>query len=1224
MALARTENLRSNTSLLKSAVLILLLLLVPAICWASFSLTFQGLVETVNTGGSITLSSPAGVVLDTAGNLFIADTGHNQIVTVNAQGAASVLTITGLSPALSSPAGIAIDGSGNLYIADTGNSRIVKITPAGSGSVIATGSVTLSSPKGIALDQSGDIFVADTGNSRIVEVTSGGSASALSITGLSSPSTLNTPIGLAVDTAGNLYFADSVNNRVVKVAAGGTVGTVVSIAGGVTLATPSSVAVDRIGNLFIADTGNSRIAEVDSSGNGSVLFTDSVTLSGALGVALDIFGTVYIADTGHNRGLIVSPPVNADVTPGDPTYSLNKSAVGFGHLQLGTSTGTTLTLPFTIGSTALGSVKVFTSGTQNLDFTAGTDTTCSGSTGTSASCSVEITFLPTAPGLRTGAVVLYDGSQNPILTIPLYGFADAPLAALAPSTATLISTGAVVTQYPFQLALDGAGNMYVGNYTQTSSNPQVVKIPAGGGSASVVSTSPVVIGSGSDISITGVAIDAAGNLFIADYYGEKIVVVTPGGVASALSISGLSPALGEPTELAFDGAGNLYIADYSPTARIVRVSSLIVSGSTSTGVGTVVNTGSYTFSGNSITGVAVAPNGTVYIAARTSNTSHVVQVTAGGVASLLTPTGLTLSDPQGAFVDSMGNLYVEDSGNSRIVRITTAGVASAVSVTGLTTPATLSSGFGVTTDAFGNLYIPDWTNNRIVFVNVSGAALTFASTNEGLTSTDSPKTATVTNLGNQALVFSANPAYTANFSNNSGDTDPCTSSTSLASGMVCDVSVNFTPQSVGSLSAGIAVTNNTRNVAGSTQQVSVSGTGVTAGDTTSLAVSVNPTSASIAQPITVTATVFDTATGHTTTVPTDSVNFSDTVGSTTVMLNAGSPVTIVAGHATLTGATLSGLGSHTITANYGGVSGSFLSSSNTTTVTVTKDTGAVSGPATQPVSIPPGQAGSAVITVAKPYSGAAMPSGSIAYTILNASNTSVASGTLTLTAGTTSATATVPIPNALTPGTYTIHVSYSGDSNYSASSAPTTIAVSITGFTLTLAASGATSATVSPGGTATYALTIAPSSGTTFPGAVALTVTGLPTGATAALTPSTLPAGSGSTRVALTVLVPAQTASIPTGTLSASRLSARFALPSLLLGMVFLPFGGSFRRAVRKHGHTPYLLLLMLAGLSLVGLMGCASQNSGYFGQPVTNYTLTVTATSGTLSHSTTLGLTVQ
>lgn len=142
----------------------------------------------------------------------------------------------------------------------------------------------------------------------------------------------------------------------------------------------------------------------------------------------------------------------------------------------------------------------------------------------------------------------------------------------------------------------------------------------------------------------------------------------------------------------------------------------------------------------------------------------------------------------------MGNIYVVDTNNNRIVKITTAGIASVLSITGLPAPASLGSTmFGVTVDPLGNLYISDWTNNRIVYVNASSAAMTFASTKQGSTSSDSPKTATVTNLGNQPLVFSADPTYTANFPNNTNDTNPCASSTSLLAGTPCDVSVLFIP-----------------------------------------------------------------------------------------------------------------------------------------------------------------------------------------------------------------------------------------------------------------------------------------------------------------------------------------------------------------------------------------------------------------------------------------------
>jgi sugar lactone lactonase YvrE len=1195
----------ASNQFVSALFLAIMILLGSGLSWASFSLTFQGLVRTLNTGGSISLSSPAGIVLDTAGNVYVVDTGNNRIVEVTAQGVASVLTISGLSPSLSSPSGIAIDSSGNLYIADTGNSRVVEVSASGAGSAISTGSVTLSSPRAVALDQSGDIFIADTGNNRIVEVTSGGSAAALTITVSSGTSTLSSPKGLAVNISGTLYIADAGNNRIVRVASGSTTGVVQSILGGVTLSNPSAVIVDRIGNIIIADTGNDRIAEVDTSSNGTVLYTDSVTLNGPLAMALDVFNNVYIADTGNSRGVIANPPVNGDLVAGDETYSLNQSAVGFGHITLGSANAVTLTLPFTTGATGgLGGVTVSTFGTQSLDFTMGPDTTCTSETGASTSCNVEISFLPTAPGLRNGAVTLLDTSLNPILTIALYGYGDSPVAALAPNVGSVISTGSLATSNPYQVALDGSGNLYVADYT----GKNVTKIPAGGGSGTVIN-----LGTPGGIAIqnlTGMAVDGAGNLYIGDHQNSRILVVTPGGVVSVLSITGLSPALGFPTALSFDAAGHLYIADFT-NGRIIEISTLVVAGSTSSGLGTVFPTGSYSFTGSTLTGLTIDQQGNIYLAARTQNNSSIIKISISGVASAVSiPENITppVSNPQGVGVDAMGNLYIVDTANSRIVEITSAGVASALSLSGLTNPNTLGSlMFGVTVDPYGNLYIPDWTNNRIVFVNISGAALSaFASTAVGSTSSDSPKTATVTNLGNQALVFSANPGYTTNFSQPSGSTDQCLNSDSLTSGAACNVSVQFTPRSVGSLSAGIAVTDNSLNVTGSTQQISVSGTAFSSGDTTAVAVSTNPTSATIGQSITVTAVVADTATGHTSTVPTGAVSFTDTLGSTVVSLNSGNAMTLASGAAVLTGVTLGGAGLHTITANYAGVSGSFLASSNTTTIQMS------AGQILPAISWTP----SATTILA----GATL-SGILNATASNAGSTVAGTFTYSATIKGGSAAA-VTSTTVLAPGQYTLTATFTPTDTTAYSSATGSATLTVQDFVLSIPIGGTSSATVAAGGTATYPLTFAPSTGSTFPSAVTLTVSGNPPGSTATIAPHTIPAGSGSTNVTVTVQLAQQSASLLHNHSFALH-SLALQVSTLMLGVLILPFNGALRRAANRHGRKLRVLLLVVAVAAVAGLSACSTQ-SGFFGNPQKSYVITVTATSGTISHSETLNLTVQ
>jgi sugar lactone lactonase YvrE len=1124
--------------------------------------------------------------------------------------------------------------------------------------------------------------------------------------------------------------------------------------------------------------------------------------------------------------VIVNPATNWDPDSGAGyTSSLNKSAVGFGHISLGSSTPTSLVLNFLVGYPVegLGGVNVFTSGTQNLDFqiVRGANTTCSSSSTSATTCAVEVSFLPTAPGLRNGALVLYDPDSNPVVTVPLYGFSDAPVAALSPNTGTVISTGGLPLSDPYQVALDGAGNMYVGDYTGSN----VTKIPAGGGSAAAVNLGTP--GSTAVQNITGVALDGAGNLFIGDHENSRILVVTPGGIVSVLNITSLSPSLGFPTALAFDAAGNLYIADFT-NGRIVEVSTIKVTGSTSTGIGTVINSGSYSFTGSTLTGLTIDPQGNVYAAARTQNNSSIIKVTASGVVSeLAIPNNITpaINNPQGVAADAMGNIYIVDTTNNRIVKITTAGVASVLSLSGLPSPSSLGSLlFGVTADASGNLYIPDWTNSRLVFVNVSGGPLTFRTpTGAGTTDiADGPQTATVTNLGNQPLVFSANPTYTADFSSNGNDTNPCTSSTSLSPGTLCDVSVDFTPQSAGSLSAGITVTNNTLNVPNSTEQVSVSGTGLNSSDSTTTAVVANPTSVVLGQPVTITATVADTATGHTSNSPSGSVSFIDTVGSTIISLNNGTAVNLTSKTASLTGIVLSGAGTHTITANYSGSEGEYLASSNTTNVVVGKLSVTVTGPATQPVSVSSGQTGSVTITVTAPTAAIAAPSGNINYTILNASGASVASGNLTLTSGSGSSTATVLIPSTLTPGSYTISSTYSGDINYAVPSSAITISLQIGQLTPTItwnpasssipyvtalgstllnasAASGGTpvrgtftykatmtggapvtvtsasvlpagtytltatftptdtttyatvtaqvpltvthapptvtlissassvvltnpvlftttvssttttptgtvsfldgttplgqgtlsngvavlstssltagshtitavysgdanfsaatssaitesvldfslsnagesggvsgsgtsaSQTVTPGGTANYPLSILPTNGTIFPAPITLSITGLPSGATATIAPSawtqltsttwSFPANIALPAATLAIQTPSKVARLEPGT------ELHHTLPPVALGLLLLPLAGIRRRLGKTLGRTIFTLLLLVAGASaMAGLSGCGA-TSGFFGQAETSYNVLITATSGSLSHSTSVTLTVQ
>lgn len=263
--------------------------------------TYAGLNESGALDGTIeaaTFNLPSDIAIDAAGNLYVADVGNNMIRKIT-KDPVVVSTYAGATAAGSSdgssadarfdaPSGIAIDSAGNLYVADTNNNTVRQIAIGGIVSTIAGTGVSgfadgaqnlarFSQPGDVAVDSTGAIYVADSGNNRIRKI-AGGNVSTVAGTGEQGSSdgpaleaTFNCPTGVEVDDAGCLYIADSGGNRIRKL---GPSGTVITLAGTgaegsddgpyseATFALPSRLAVGASGTVYVADTNSQKIRTI--------------------------------------------------------------------------------------------------------------------------------------------------------------------------------------------------------------------------------------------------------------------------------------------------------------------------------------------------------------------------------------------------------------------------------------------------------------------------------------------------------------------------------------------------------------------------------------------------------------------------------------------------------------------------------------------------------------------------------------------------------------------------------------------------------------------------------------------------------------------------------------------------------------------------------------------------------------------------------------------------
>ncbi|OJW74992.1 MULTISPECIES: NHL repeat-containing protein [unclassified Spirosoma] len=565
---------------------------------------------------------------------------------------------------------------------------ITTVAGFGSENVPAT-STQLSEPFGVAVDGNGNLYIADRANHRIRKVNPSGMITTVAGTGnqgysgdggLATSAQLYSPFGVVVDGSGNLYIADFGNCRIRKVSPSGIITTVAGTgnagysgdggpATSAKLQYPLDVAVDGSGNLYIADRDNYRIRKVNASGvittvagtgtygySGDGGLATSAQLNNPYNVAVDGSGNLYIADTYNNRIRKVD------------TFGVITTVAGTGNQGYsgdgGQATSARLDFPYSMS----------VDGSGNLYFSDGNN-----------HCIRKISpsgVITTIAGTGNGG---YSGDGGPATLAQLY--------------------------YPFGVAIDGNGNLYIGDYTHNRirqvNTSGIITPVAGNGTKGIGGYS----GDGEQATFAqlsepyGLTVDSNGNLYIADRNNHCIRKVSPSGIITTVAGTGnagyngdggqaTSAQLYSPTGVAVDGNGNLYIADRD-NHRVRKVSP-------SGGIMTISGTGDAGYSGD------------------------------GGQA-----TSAQLYTPFGVTVDGNDNLYIADFGNHCIRKVSPSGIITTVAGTGnagyngdggQATSTQLDSPTGVAVDGNGNLYIADQYNHRIRKVNTSGRIITVAGT----------------------------------------------------------------------------------------------------------------------------------------------------------------------------------------------------------------------------------------------------------------------------------------------------------------------------------------------------------------------------------------------------------------------------------------------------------------------------------------------------------------
>lgn len=540
------------------------------------------------------LSSPRKAVATANGEVYIADSANNRIRKISAAGVLTTVAGTGdpgfsgdgdnaIGAKLSFPTDVATGANGAIYIADTNNSRIRQVnsqnrvdTIAGSGFFGNTGDngpatrASFEFPRGIAVDAGGNVYVADTLNNRIRKISidgtvttiaGGNSAGYAGDGGQAGFSLLYRPTSAAVDARGNVYFADTGNHRIRRITPQGTINT---IAGNGTngfrgdrgpataaqLNSPQSIAVDAAGNVYIADTDNHRIRKVDTQGTITTVAgsdpgggdggqSTAARLFQPSGVAVDSTGAVYVSDTANSRVRRIAPDGTVSTVAGT-------GAAGYAG-DKGVATSAQLNNPNGLALDRSGSLYIADTGNHAIRKVAGgiistvVGTGVSGNSGDFGPAAEATLFNPNAVAFDIGGRMYVADSANNRVRVVTNGtiqhFAGDPKG-LPGFAGDGGPAGAASFDYPIALAIEAAGNVYVSDYF----NNRVRRISSSGGISTFAGTGKRGNSGDGGPAVNaqfalpaGLAFDADRNLLVADLLNNRIRAINTGGVVHAIA-----------------------------------------------------------------------------------------------------------------------------------------------------------------------------------------------------------------------------------------------------------------------------------------------------------------------------------------------------------------------------------------------------------------------------------------------------------------------------------------------------------------------------------------------------------------------------------------------------------------------------------------------------------------------------------------------------------------